>query len=793
MRNVLKATTIENKLPLLAVEEGCIISKDADVTVCYEVTLPELYTVTSAEYETMHSYWCKAIRVLPDFTVVHKQDWFLRESYRPELSGEGRSFLQRSFELHFNERPYLNHRCYLFLTKTTKERSRQQSNFTTLCRGHIIPKEVNVETAQKFLEAAEQFERIMNDSGFITLRRLTDDEIVGTAEAKGIVEQYMTLDSDGTATLEDIDLDPKEMCVGDKRVCLFTLSDTEDLPTRVATDIRYERLSTDRSDCRLSFASPVGLLLSCNHIYNQYLFVDNSEENLQQFEKTSRNMQSLSRYSRSNAINSQWIEEYLNEAHSGGLTSVMAWSDDEQELKRIKNDMGSQIASMECMPRHNTVDCPTLFWAGIPGNAADFPAEEAFYTFPEQTVCFFTEETNYRSSLSPFGIKMVDRLTGKPLHIDISDLPMKKGVTTNRNKFVLGPSGSGKSFFMNHLVRQYYEQGTHVVLIDTGNSYFGLCNLIHRLTKGEDGVYFTYTDDNPIAFNPFYTADKVFDIEKRESIKTLLLTLWKKDNEPATRSEEVALSNAVSMFIDRLKADDDIEPSFNTFYEFVRTEYRQELERKHVREKDFDIDGFLNVLEPYYRGGEYDYLLNSDKQLDLLSKRFIVFEIDAIKDHPILFPVTTIIIMELFINKMRRLNGVRKMIVIEEAWKAIASANMASYIKYLYKTVRKFFGEAIVVTQEVDDIISSPIVKESIINNSDCKILLDQRKYMNKFDQIQALLGLTDKDTEVSPEEYLAYTTEETEKMEVQALADELGGDMELAIKRLADERRNRQ
>ena len=831
MRNVLKATTIENKLPLLAVEEGCIISKDADVTVCYEVTLPELYTVTSVEYEAMHSYWCKAIRVLPDYSIVHKQDWFLRETYRPELSGEGRSFLQRSFELHFNERPYLKHRCYLFLTKTTKERSRQQSNFSTLCRGHIIPKEVNVETAQKFLEAAEQFERIMNDSGFITLRRLTDDEIVGTAEAKGIVEQYMTLDSDGTATLEDIDLDPKEMRVGDKRVCLFTLSDTEDLPTRVATDIRYERLSTDRSDCRLSFASPVGLLLSCNHIYNQYLFVDNSEDSLQQFEKTSRNMQSLSRYSRSNAINSQWIEEYLNEARSSGLTSVrahfnvMAWSDDGQELKRIKNDIGSQIAAMECMPRHNTVDCPTLFWSAIPGNAADFPAEEAFYTFPEQTVCFFTEETNYRSSLSPFGIKMVDRLTGKPLHIDISDLPMKKGITTNRNKFVLGPSGSGKSFFMNHLVRQYFEQGTHVVLIDTGNSYFGLCNLIHRLTKGEDGVYFTYTDDNPIAFNPFYTADKVFDIEKRESIKTLLLTLWKKDNEPATRSEEVALSNAVSMFIERLKTDDGIEPSFNTFYEFVMTDYRQELERKHVREKDFDIDGFLNVLEPYYRGGEYDYLLNSDRQLDLLSKRFIVFEIDAIKDHPILFPVTTIIIMELFINKMRRLNGVRKMIVIEEAWKAIASANMASYIKYLYKTVRKFFGEAIVVTQEVDDIISSPIVKESIINNSDCKILLDQSKYMNKFDQIHALLGLTDKEkdqilsinqandpsrlykevwiglggtqsavyaTEVSPEEYLAYTTEETEKMEVQQLSEQLGGDIETAIKRLADERRDK-
>ena len=169
------------------------------------------------------------------------------------------------------------------------------------------------------------------------------------------------------------------------------------------------------------------------------VIIDNSEENLQKFEKSARNMQSLSRYSRSNSINREWIDQYLNEAHSYGLTSVrahfnvMAWSDDAEELKHIKNDVGSQLASMECVPRHNTIDCPTLYWAAMPGNAADFPAEESFHTFIEQAVCLFTEETNYRSSLSPFGIKMVDRLTGKPLHLDISDLPMKRGITTNRN------------------------------------------------------------------------------------------------------------------------------------------------------------------------------------------------------------------------------------------------------------------------------------------------------------------------------------------------------------------------
>ncbi|MCK0203992.1 TraG family conjugative transposon ATPase, partial [Ornithobacterium rhinotracheale] len=342
-------------------------------------------------------------------------------------------------------------------------------------------------------------------------------------------------------------------------------------------------------------------------------------------------------------------------------------------------------------------------------------------------------------------------------------------------------------------------------------------------TKGEDGVYFTYTEDNPIAFNPFYTDDNVFDIEKRESIKTLIMTLWKREDEPARRSEEVALSNAVNLYIQYIKDDPEHQPCFNGFYEFVKKDYRLVLENKNVREKDFDLMNFLNVLEPYYKGGEYDYLLNSDKEMDLLNKRFIVFEIDAIKDHPILFPVVTIIIMEVFINKMRRLKGIRKMILIEEAWKAIAKEGMAEYIKYLFKTVRKYFGEAVIVTQEVDDIIHSIIVKESIINNSDCKILLDQRKYMNKFEDIQRMLGLTEKEksqilsinqnndpnrlykevwiglggthsavyaTEVSPEEYLAYTTEESEKYELMQLAKKLDGNLELAIRQKAQERR---
>ncbi|GAA4141735.1 hypothetical protein GCM10022250_43570 [Flavobacterium chungbukense] len=516
--------------------------------------------------------------------------------------------------------------------------------------------------------------------------------------------------------------------------------------------------------------------------------------------------------------------DFLNEAISQQRLpvkahfNVLAWSADKEELKDIKNKVSSALAQMDMAAKQETVGAPQIYWAGMPGNAADFPMNDTFDTFTEQAVCFLNMETGYRSSISPCGIRLGDRLTGKPVHVDLSDEPVKMGICTNRNKFILGPSGSGKSFFTNHMVRSYYEQGTHIVLVDVGHSYKGLCDMV-------GGYYFTYDEKNPLRFNPFYISEgDNLDTEKKESIKTLLLALWKKDDETFNRSEYVALSNALQLYYEKLEINSDAFPCFNSFYEFLKDDFVPILESDKVKEKDFDVNNFLYVLRPYYKGGEFDYLLNATENLELLKERFIVFELDNIKDHPILFPVVTIIIMEVFISKMRKLKGVRKMILIEEAWKAIAKEGMAEYIKYLFKTVRKFFGEAIVVTQEVEDIISSPVVKQAIINNSDCKILLDQSKYQNKFDQIQELLGLTEKEkalvlsvnkandpskkykevfislggmlskvyrTEVSLEEYLAYTTEESEKVKMNAYAKKFGGDIKKGIAAMAQEIRS--
>jgi conjugation system TraG family ATPase len=817
-----QSTPFFKVFPVYKVEHDCILSKHGDVTVAYEVQLPEIFTMSDQEYEALHQTLVKAIKALPSNSIFHKQDWFLTKRFEGQFEDKVLSFLTNSSERFFNERPYLDHTCYIMVTRKPVDRKTSSSIFSSLTKRSIVPEEtVNPNRQQEFLDSAGQFERILTDSGFMKLRRVTDDGLTGTKYQIGLLEQYCFLQSQGTVpTIKDISF-KDGITIGDEQCKLFTLSDVEDLPGMCGSRINYDKFSTDKTKFSIGFASPIGQLLSCNHVYNQYIFIEDVHKTIKSLESKRLRLQSLAAYSRENSVSRDATNEFLNEivgeqrlpvkAHF----NVLAWTENKKELKEIKTQVASALAHMDAVAKQETVGAPQIFWAGLPGNEADFPMNDTFDTFAEQATCFLNLETSYQSSLSPVGIRLGDRLTGRPVHVDISDEPVKKGICTNRNKFILGPSGSGKSFFTNHMVRSYYEQGTHIVLVDVGHSYKGLCDLVN-------GYYFTYDETNPIKFNPFYISNgDTLDTEKKESIKTLLLALWKKDDESFNRSEYVALSIALQTYYKFLETHPSLFPCFNTFYEFLRDVFVRILKEDKVKEKDFDVENFLYVLRPYYKGGEFDYLLNATENLDLLQERFIVFELDNIKDHPILFPVVTIIIMEVFISKMRKLKGIRKMILIEEAWKAIAKEGMAEYIKYLFKTVRKFYGEAIVVTQEVEDIISSPIVKQAIINNSDCKILLDQSKYQNKFDLIQELLGLTEKEkamvlsinksndpkrkykevfislggvqskvyaTEVSLEEYLTYTTEEPEKVKVQEYTNRWGGNRRKGITELAND-----
>lgn len=801
-----KTKNLEQVFPIYKVENDFILSKTGSITIAYAVQLPEIFTLATADYEAIHAALLKAVRVLPPGIILHKQDWFTEAQFAPDSAAD-KSFMSRASDRHFNERPYLNHECYIFLSSVPSRLKEPTPLSTILIKGSIVPpSSLDEQVVEHFADKAGQFAQILQDSGYLSLRRLKDDEIVSSEDCAGLLERYcFLLGKEEYPTLSDIQTGG-ELKIGSRKLHLFSLADAEDLPALCGPRTTYDKYSTEKTRFSICFAGSLSLLLHCNHVYNQYIITGHPEETIKKLESKRRRLQSLSAYSRENTISLSATNAFLNEAVSQGRLpikahfNVIAWTDDPAGARDVKNLVSAAMAAMDGKTKIETAGAAAIFWAGIPGNGAELPTTSRFDTFAEQATCFLNVETNYQTSLSTAGIRLGDRLTGRPLAVDLFEGPYKKNIIQNRNIFLCGPSGSGKSFATNHILRSSWEAGAHVLVVDVGHSYEGLCNLAK-------GYYFTFSESNPISFNPFFVPGNKLDTEKKESIKALLLALWKKDDEDYSRSEYVSLSNALQNYFEYLKYYDFVFPCFDTFYEYLRDFFLPDLREQGVKDKDFDIDNFLYVLKPYYAGGEYDYLLNARDNLDLLNTDFIVFELDAIKDHPILFPTTTLIIMEVFINKMRRLRGVRKIILIEEAWKAIAKAGMAEYIKYLFKTVRKFYGTAAVVTQEINDIISSPIIKDTIIANSDIKILLDQSKYQNKFQDIQDMLGLTEKDkalilsmnkandpflkykeifialgshskvyrTEVSLEEYLCYTTEEKEKVMRQEYARRYG------------------
>ncbi|MEC5144898.1 TraG family conjugative transposon ATPase [Chitinophaga sp. 212800010-3] len=806
---------LKNIFPIADIEHNCILSKQGDITIAYRVDLPEIFTGHAEDFEGWHQGLIKAIKLLPKNTVFHKQDWFVKNRYKGEFS-DADSFLKKRSQEYFNNRPFLDHQCYIMLTKRSLARKGSTSLMSNLIRPNIVPEQtLSAVALQEFEDVAGQFQKVLSDVGII-LHRMGNDELLSHDRRAGLVEKYLyLLDKEDELLVQDIEL-RDQLRVGNKDCQLFTLSGNDSLPSVCGSRINYDKYSTDRTKFSIGFASHLGLLLPCNHIYNQYIIIDDAQQTLKKFESKRLRLQSLAAYSRENAISRDAVNDFLNESISQQRLpvkahfNVLAWSESAEEAKDIRNLVTSALAQMDAIAKQETIGAAQIFWSGIPGNAADFPANDTFDTFAEQACCFLNLESNYRSDNPQESIRFCDRLTGKPVFVDPYTAPRMKGISSNMGTLVCGTSGGGKSMTVNHMLNSMYEQGAHCVILDIGGSYRGLCDLV-------GGYYFTYTEQNPIRFNPFYIPEgQVLDTEKKESLKSLLVALWKQESESFNRSEYVALSNALTGYYKYLSENPTAFPCFNTFYEYLQNFFIDELKLHRLKDRDFDIDNFLYVLRPFYRGGEFDYLLNAEGKQDLLNQRFTVIEMDNIKEHPVLFSVVTLICMELFISKVRKLAGIRKVFVIDEAWKAIAKPSMAEFTKYGFKTFRKFNGVPIVITQELDDLISSPIIKDAIIANADVKILMDMRKFMNKFDHLQAALGLSEKaksillsvnkdnreifmeiggqvakvyKNDLCPHEYYAFTTEGKERVKVLEYAESLGS-MEKAIEQMVADRK---
>ena len=730
--------------PLMNGGDGVILSKRGDVCYGWEVLLPPAFRCNEERYDAIVQALHSAITLLPDYAIVHKQDVYMKKKYVAEKSA---GFLQEAYEMHFDGREYLDHRCRLFLTFSSKKNVRgASSGLLGMAAGGSMPKS---EVLARFAAVVEQFATVVQGCGLLEMRRLTENDIFGAEDFPGLIQDYLNFTDEGDDVLSDIQMRRDKVRTGDRYFGCHLIADLDQLPAEVTSCRKMVSLSTDSSAVNLSFMNEIGQELDCEHIVNHFILKEPQKDIHGELDTRRRQMSSMAGRSAENRMYSEELNEFLESAASEQIHTVrfhinVLAGGTADEYETVKDKVVSAISRMGVTPVYDIYDAPCQFWASIPGNEAGLAYQEYMTADLKAALCMGIYD-GFEPGVPDGVMKMSDRLRLVPQRFDIQEKALEMGLIENYNVFLLGPSGSGKSFFMNKYLKSCYDAGQHVFLIDVGDSYRALCNIIKEESKGAGGTYYTFEKGRPISFNPFRNVRRFItaDNQALNFLFTLMLTLWKNGNEAMNSASMKIVRDSIIAFIDRWSEDRD--PVFNDYYRYVRDEFCLSLGEKEIGKEYFDLKDYLISLEQFYDGGVYDYLLNSNENADILNDRFVVFEIDRIKGDPVIYPVTTLVIMDAFMEKMSS-NSDFKVMCIEEAWKAIMGTQMASYMMELWKTARKHRTSAVVVTQELKDIVSSPIIKDTILENSAVKILLDQTRYVNRFDALADYMSLDEDD-----------------------------------------------
>ena len=750
---------------------GVLYTKTGEYSAVLKIENPvQKYSADIDSYYDFTHLFSALAQTLGEGYALHKQDIFVRKQFANEPE-HNQEFLSASYFRYFNGRPYTDSLCYLTITQETKK-SRLFSYDSKKWRDFLV----------KIYKVRD----LLRDSG-------VQVKFLNKAEASEYVDRYFAMNfKDRMVSMTNVKADDETVSMGDKRCKVYSLVDVDcaALPSLIRP---YTNIEVNNTEMPVDLVSVVDNIPNAETVvYNQIIFLPSQKRELALLDKKKNRHASIPNPSNQMAVEDiKQVQDVIAReskllvyTHFNMVVGVPADTD----LQKCTNHLENAFGRMGIHISKRAYNQLELFVSSFPGNCYSLNEEyDRFLTLSDAAVCLMYKERVQHSEETPLKVYYTDR-QGVPVAIDITGKEGKNKLTDNSNFFCLGPSGSGKSFHMNSVVRQLHEQGTDVVMVDTGNSYEGLCEYF-------GGKYISYTEERPITMNPFRINREEMNVEKTGFLKNLVLLIWKGTQGTVTKTEDRLIEHVITEYYDAyfngfesfppqqredlrksLVIDDrnssekrhesereraariegiidEIEGrrkelkveelSFNSFYEYSVQRIPDICEENRIT--GIDLSTYRYMMKDFYLGGNHEKTLNENMDSSLFDETFVVFEIDSIKDDPLLFPLVTLIIMDVFLQKMR-IKKNRKVLVIEEAWKAIASPLMAEYIKFMYKTARKFWASVGVVTQEIQDIIGSEIVKEAIINNSDVVMLLDQSKFKERFDTIKAILGLTDVD-----------------------------------------------
>lgn len=698
---------------------GILYTKTGEYSAVIKMENPvQKYSANIDAYYEYTNLFSSIVLTLGEGYAIHKQDVFCKKKFIDE-TGNNHEYLSDSYFKYFTGREYTDTFTYLVITQECKK-SKLLSYDSRKWKDFLV----------KVRKVQDQLKDANIKANFLNKK-----------EASLYVDRYFAMNfSDKTVSMTGFMVDDETISMGERRCKMYSLVDVDsiNLPSLIRP---FTNIEVNNTSMPVDLVSAIDSIPEATTvIYNQIIFIPGQKKELGILDKKKNRHASIPNPTNQMAVEDiKRVQEVIaRESKQLVYThyNLAVVTDSKTDIQKCTNYIENAFSRLGIHISKRAYNQLELFVNSFPGNCYNMnPDYDRFLTLSDAAACFMYKERIQHSEDSPLKIYYTDR-QGVPVAIDISGKEGKEKITDNSNFFCLGPSGSGKSFHMNSVVRQMWEQNTDVVMVDTGNSYEGLCEYV-------GGKYISYTEEHPITMNPFRIKREEYNVEKIGFLKNLIMLIWKGSDGTITKTEDKLIEQTITEYYESYFNGKIKSLSFNTFYEFSVDTIPRICRDNNLT--GIDIASFDFLMKGFYKGGNYELTLNEDLDTTLFDETFIVFEIDSIKDNPLLFPIVTLIVMDLFIQKMR-IKKNRKVLVIEEAWKAIASPMMAEYIKYLYKTARKFWASVGVVTQEIQDIIGSPIVKEAIINNSDVVMLLDQSKFKERFDDIQSILGLTEVD-----------------------------------------------
>lgn len=692
---------------------GVIYTKTGEYSAVLKPENPvQKYCANIDSYYEFTQLFTAIAQTLGEGYAIHKQDIFIRKKFTEE-SDENREFLSTSYFRYFNGRPYTDSECYLTITQEVKK-SRLFSFDGKKWRDFLV----------KIRKVHDQ----LRDAG-VQVRFLNRQEV------NEYVDRCFAMNfCDKVVSMTNFKVDDECISMGDKRCKVYSLVDVDNvsLPSVIRP---YTNVEVNNSSMPMDLVSVVSSIPNTEAVvYNQMIFIPNQKRELALLDKKKNRHASMPNPGNQMAVEDiKRVQEVVaRESKQLVYTHynlVVAMSAD-TDIHKCTNHLENQFSRMGIHISKRAYNQLELFVNSFPGNCYGMnPDYDRFLTLGDAAACLMYKERILHSEKTPLKIYYTDR-QGVPVAIDITGKEGAEKLTDNSNFFCLGPSGSGKSFHMNSVVRQLHEQGTDVVMVDTGNSYEGLCEYL-------GGKYISYTEECPITMNPFRINRQELNVEKTGFLKNLVLLIWKGSQGTVTKTEDRLIEQVITEYYDtyfngfdgftppqredlrksllideRNKSGnraenetelnarietviDEIERrrkelkveslSFNTFYEFSVQRIPDICNENSIT--GIDISTYRYMMKDFYRGGNHDKTLNENMDSSLFDETFIVFEIDSIKDDPLLFPLVTLIIMDVFLQKMR-IKKNRKVLVIEEAWKAIASPLMAEYIKFMCAPVK---------------------------------------------------------------------------------------------------------